>query len=235
MSVNADISSTSFNVFLCCSNIVQAPLASLPDDVQMMIYVCTITAISQTTCILRSIHARVVQLVRDGAWRGRTCGRHGQTLSILPPLWLSSSLALSLSLSPSPGAHGRFETSQEIRPHSIVLFGFQGWCSGNIPSFPPSALVISAVSCPGQGISSERSLDKRLITRLLLPPFLWIDWMLVTHRWSAADQATLLTTQRAQDERRETRHSRDAAPWSLESSTSCASEGNVGSQLYHKN
>lgn len=64
-----------------------------------MIHICRITDISQTTCILRSIPAHFLQLLRDGALRGRTCGRHGLTLNIFffP---LSSSSVLLISVCP---------------------------------------------------------------------------------------------------------------------------------------
>lgn len=62
-----------------------------------MIHICRITDISQTTCILRSIPAHFLQLLRDGALRGRTCRRHGLTLNISPRLFSFGSSYLRLS------------------------------------------------------------------------------------------------------------------------------------------
>lgn len=61
-----------------------------------MIHICRITDISQTTCILRSIPAHFLQLLRDGALRGRTCRRHGLTLNISPPVSSPSVLLISV-------------------------------------------------------------------------------------------------------------------------------------------
>lgn len=64
-----------------------------------MIHICRITDISQTTCILRSIPAHFLQLLRDGALRGRTCRRHGLTLNIFfsSPLFFFGSSYFRLS------------------------------------------------------------------------------------------------------------------------------------------
>ncbi len=101
-----------------------------------MIYVCKITDISQTTCILRSIHAHFLQLLRDGALRGRTCRRHGLTLNIFFPL-----LWFFLSPSLPRGAPRWFEASEKIRPHSIVLLRFPFCSSGNIWVLWPASVI----------------------------------------------------------------------------------------------
>lgn len=152
-----------------------------------MIYVCRITDISHTTCILRSVHARVLQLLRDG----RTCGRHGQTLSIFPLLWFSLSLA-SLPLAERRDALKPRRRSALTASSSLTSrFGARA-TSRRVSLL--SRLLIGQVTISAQ----KWSFDERFVTQLFLLPFLWIRWMFVTHRWSAADQATLLTTQSAQ-------------------------------------
>lgn len=62
-----------------------------------MINVCKITDISRTNCILRSVPSHFLQLLRDNALWGRTCGRHSPTLNILfhPPLFFGLNFPVS--------------------------------------------------------------------------------------------------------------------------------------------
>lgn len=90
-----------------------------------MIYACKITDISQTTCILRSVHAHFLQLLRDGALRGRTCRRLTLNIFFFPAL-------LFFGSSFPRGAQRWSKASQEIRPHSVVHLLIPVWRSGNI-------------------------------------------------------------------------------------------------------
>lgn len=144
-----------FIVFFRCSNILKDPFASLPDDVQM-IYVCRITDISQTTCILRSIHARVLQLLRDGASEGRTSRTHGQTLSIFPPLWFSFSL-VSLTLSRSAEMVWSLAGDPPSQHRPLWLPGLV--LRQHFAVFFPHALVILSIYSPDQNISSKCSFE----------------------------------------------------------------------------
>lgn len=102
-----------------------------------MIHICRITDISQTTCILRSIPAHFLQLLRDGALRGRTCRRHGLTLNIFSPLSSSSVLLISVcppwsaemvwSLAGDPSSQHR-PPSPRFGVHAAFRFFFARVC-----------------------------------------------------------------------------------------------------------
>lgn len=105
-----------------------------------MIYAWKITDRSQTTCILRSIHARLLQLLRDITSRG-----HGPTLSIVPS---SPLLVLLIPVWSSQGAE--MVWSLEIRPHRN--------CPLRLPAaFHPSSPRLSHLSAhpPGRNLSCE--------------------------------------------------------------------------------
>lgn len=162
-----------------------------------MIHICRITDISQTTCILRSIPAHFLQLLRDGALRGRTCRRHGLTLNI----FFFPSLLLRFFLSPSVprGAQRWSEASQEIRPHSIVHLRLALASTQHFGVFSVPASVMQPISrSPRLSTLKTCQLWNEAFSSSLVFP-LWSAWMLVARRSlvCSADQATSLMTQSA--------------------------------------
>lgn len=81
-----------------------------------MKHVCKITHKSQTTCILRSIHAHFLQLLRDGALRACTCRRHGPNFEHFSP----SSWVPLVPVDPPWSAERVLKARKEIRPHISV-------------------------------------------------------------------------------------------------------------------
>lgn len=149
-----------------------------------MIYVCRITDISQATCILRSIHAHFLQLLRDGALRGRTCRRRGPTLNIFlaPLLWFAGSPSLQ-SLTADP--------SSQRRPYAASRFGVQA----TFPVFS-SASVVCLSLLSTQDISAVQS-AREACPLSCSPPLERLDVLWRTAPSSAADLATSLSTQSA--------------------------------------
>lgn len=90
-----------------------------------MKHVCKITHKSQSTCILRSIHANFLQLLRNGALRACICRRHGPNFEHFSP---SSSVPL-VPVVP-PWSAERVLKARKISPHISVAhrrfpFAFQ--------------------------------------------------------------------------------------------------------------
>lgn len=156
-----------------------------------MIYACKITDISQTTCILRSVHAHFLQLLRDGALRGRTCRR--LTLNIFFFLHSSSS-ALLFPVERRDGLKHRRRSVLTASSTFSSRFGAQEtfqYC------FYPRLSCIYLCVCPPWRhfscvIRSGSILFSSFFSFLERVYVLWR-----TSRSSAADQTTSLTTQSA--------------------------------------